>query len=161
MARPSSSRVRSGKHPYHLNTPPSPIILARGHRFQTHRGDRTQPTSSPDVPTGPESPPSLHPRQHLRRTRSIPARYRDSAKYPYTSADTTSEVPLALGHEIEKTLSSGKHCSFNCNFKTMVTLMPTPRSFHRCRGPNYSRADGYPHRYWYLSHDEHSWSVIS
>lgn len=84
MSRPSSSRLpATSSHPYHLLTPPSMAwgshvtLVARGRRFQTRFGDRTQLTPSPEIPTEPESSPPRPSRRHLHRTRVLPARFRD------------------------------------------------------------------------------------
>lgn len=76
---------------------------------------------SPGAAAGPTEPelPAFRPRQHLHRTRSIPARFRDFAVY------SAPEVPIvpALEHETQnQTLSPGPgRISLFLNFR-----LPTP-----------------------------------
>lgn len=96
-------------HPYHPGDTSLSVALAHGHLEHT--------------PSSPLAGSALRPlnrdRQHLQRTRSIPARYRNTAIYSLRTVNPTPDGVLVMsGHRAQNQTSSlGKFFQLHLNLK--------------------------------------------
>lgn len=99
MARASLPRNAPIPARYRLNTPPprnNTVLVARGRRLQliNRRARFVEPSApSPEIPTDPESSPTVRPSRTLRRT------------YTRTMMQPTEGDPNATSHSVAKVIT--------------------------------------------------------